>query len=80
MKRLFNDGWEFCKQPLETSLEQVQKKMQDFYRNLRLDDFRWKIYTKTEWAGITRNSTGQKRKKNWLYFGLMEFTWTAVSM
>ena len=28
MKRLFNDGWEFCKQPLETSLEQVQKKMQ----------------------------------------------------
>ena len=31
MKRLFNDGWEFCKQPLETSLEQVQKKMQDFY-------------------------------------------------
>lgn len=30
MKRLL-DGWEFCKQPLETSLEQVQKKMQDFY-------------------------------------------------
>ena len=28
----------------------------------------------------TRNSTGQKRKKNWSYFGLMEFTWTAVSM
>lgn len=83
MKRLFNDGWEFCKQPLETSLEQVQKKMQDFYavgiphdwmisqvENLYEDGMGW----------YHKKSTGQKRKKNWLYFGLMEFTWTAVSM
>ena len=30
MKKLFNDGWEFTKQPLHTTYEEIMEKQRDF--------------------------------------------------
>ena len=30
MKKLFNDGWEFTKQPLHTTYEEIMEKQKEF--------------------------------------------------
>lgn len=60
-RQLFNEGWEFTKQPLDTPLEEVNKKSESFTSVELPHD--WLIYNTND---LYENSTGWYRKKFYL--------------
>lgn len=60
-RQLFNEGWEFTKQPLDTPLEEVNKRSESFTSVELPHD--WLIYNTND---LYENSTGWYRKKFYL--------------
>lgn len=58
MKKLFNDGWEFTKQPLHTTYEEIMEKQRDFQPVGLPHD--WLIY---QAGNLYEDSTGWYRKR-----------------
>ena len=55
--RLFNDNWEFSKQPLHTSLEEMETRKEDFQPGIPHD---WLIYQAQD---LYEDGTGWYRKQ-----------------
>ena len=80
-EEIIHDGWEFSKQPLHTTLEEMQAE-QDAFVPIGLPHD-WLIYDADnlyeDGTGWYRRKLTWKKKEGELFFcGLMEFTWTAV--
>lgn len=67
MKTLFNDGWEFTKQPLHTTYEAIMEKQKEFEPvGLPMIGLyiRLEICMKTVQDGIERGLSGVSKRRN----------------